>query len=651
MREFANLLSPIKVGTIQLNNRFIIPPMATNLANEDGTINQAMIDYWVTRARGGWGLLMLEFTAIDPLGKIGSCHPCIWSDKFIPGLRKLTEAVHQNGAKIAVQISHTGRQNTEWIRDIPGSRPVSASPIPCPLDKEIPRELPLPEVYELIEKYGDAGRRGRDAGFDIVEVHGAHGYLIAQFMSAYSNKRTDEFGGNFLNRMRFPLAIISNVRRKVGASFPLMFRMSGEERVPGGRTVDESRLVAQMVEKAGIDCIDVSVGVNGSGQYIFAPPAVPAGFLIPIVAEIKKAVSVPVVGVGRINNPYMAEDAIKSGKFDLVSIGRPSFADPELPNKVAAGQMDEICPCIYCSQGCLRTFPYPNKPPPKIGTTCLLNPFCGREGELQIKPASQRKKVTIVGGGPGGLEAAWIAAARGHQVTLLEKKPSLGGQFRIAAIPPFKQDIASAINYYIHMGKKYGVNFKLDTEADAKEILADKPDVVIIASGGEPLVPSIPGIDGPRVVNAWDVLEGKKPAGQRVLIAGGGMVGCEVADFLGEHLHNVTLVEMLPEIASDVPRPVKYFLMQRLKDYCVQVHTGATVVKFLEDGAIIKENGGKATLDGFDTIVLALGTKPVNNLQKPLGKKVPELYVIGDALAPRKAIEAIEEGARVALKI
>jgi 2,4-dienoyl-CoA reductase-like NADH-dependent reductase (Old Yellow Enzyme family)/thioredoxin reductase len=650
MREFANLLSPIKVGTIQLNNRFIIPPMATNLA-KDGTVGQEMIDYWVARARGGWGLLMVEFTAVDPLGKIGPGHPCLWSDEFIPGLSKLTEAVHKHGARIAVQISHTGRQNTAQIRGIPGSQPVSASPIPCPVDKEIPHELTTAEVYELIEKYGDAARRGKEAGFDIIEIHGAHGYLIAQFMSAYTNKRTDEFGGSIHNRMRFPIEIIHNVRRKAGASFPLMFRMSVEERVPGGRTVYESRIVAQMVEKAGIDCIDVSLGVNASGMYIFAPPAVPPGFLIPAIAEIKKAVSVPVVGVGRITSPYIAEDAINSGQFDLVSLGRPSFADPELPNKVAAGQLDEISPCIYCSQGCVRTFPYPNKPLPTVGTTCLVNPFCGREGELIIKPAGKAKKVTVIGGGPGGLEAAWVAAACGHKVTLYEKKAALGGQFRMAAIPPFKQDIARAIKYYIHMGNKYGVTYKLGTEATAKQVLADKPEVVILATGGEPAVPSIPGIDGPRVVSAWDILEGKQAAGEKVLIVGGGMVGSEMADYLGEHMHPVTVVEMLPEIAADVPRPVKFFLMQRLKEYNVQVHTGATVVKFLEDGAVIKENGRRTTLDGFDTIVLAMGTKSVNNLQGQLENKVPEFYIIGDAQAPRKAIEAIEEGARVALKI
>ena len=651
MQQFQILFSPITLGSLELTNRFVVPPMASNLAHEDGTVSQALIDYWVARAKGGWGLLIVEFTAIDPLGKVGPCHPCLWSNKFIVGLKKLTDAVHKYGAKIAIQLSHTGRQTTKKILGIPGAQPVSASPIPCPLDREMPRELSSGEVYELIEKFGDAAVWARDAGFDAVEIHGAHGYLLAQFMSTYSNKRIDEFGGSLHNRMRFPIQVIHNIRRKIGPSFPVMFRMSGEEKVPGGRTLDESRVIARMIEEAGIDAIDVSVGVSGSSQYIIAPSVLPPGFLLSSSQEIKKSVSVPVIAVGRINHPLLAEDAIETGKADLIAWGRPSLADPELPNKVAAGKLDDICPCIACLQGCTRSFPLPFKPLSKLGVTCLVNPFCGREGEMQIKPAIKRKKIIIVGGGPAGLEAAWIAAARGHAVTVYEKNSALGGQYRIAAIPPFKQDIARALSYYIHMGKKHGVYFKMGTEATARQIIAQKPDAVIIATGSEPIIPDIRGIKGNRLATALDILEGKKQPGNRVLIVGGGMVGCEVADFLGEHLHRVTLIEMLSEIAMDVPLAAGYFLRRRLKEYGVQIETKTSVIEFLEDGALVNMGGKESRLEGFDTIVLALGTQSVNSLRGQLEKKISELYVIGDALAPRLAINAIEEGARVALEI
>jgi NADPH-dependent 2,4-dienoyl-CoA reductase/sulfur reductase-like enzyme len=270
---------------------------------------------------------------------------------------------------------------------------------------------------------------------------------------------------------------------------------------------------------------------------------------------------------------------------------------------------------------------------------------------MQIKPAIKRKKVIIIGGGPGGLEAAWVASARGHQVILYEKNSTLGGQFRIAAIPPFKQDISKAIAYYIHMCKKHGVSFKLGTNATVEQIVTDHPDVVILATGGEAIIPDICGIDGPRMATAWDILEGKKQAGNKVLVVGGGMVGCEVSDFLGEHLHRVTMVEMLPEIASDVPLPIRYFLLRRLMEYGVQIETETSMVEFVNDGAIVSKNGKTTQLSGFDTIVLAMGTKSVDDLKGQLEKKIPELYIIGDALAPRKAIEAIEEGARIALQI
>jgi 2,4-dienoyl-CoA reductase-like NADH-dependent reductase (Old Yellow Enzyme family)/thioredoxin reductase len=645
MRQFPKLFSPIRLGSMEVSNRFVVPPMATNLANEDGTVSQRLIDYWVARAKGGWGLLFVEITAMDPLGKSIPYQLALWDDKFIAGFTKLTDAVHRHGTKIVVQLHHCGRQTLKETRG--GAQAVAPSPIPDPVFKEVPRELSTEEVYDLIEKFGDAAVRAREAGFDAVEVHGAHGYLLAEFMSEYSNKRIDEFGGNFENRMRFPVEVIKNIRRKVSSWFPITFRLSAEELSPGGRTLNESRIVARVVEEAGADVINVSVGLNASSAYVIAPAALPPGYLLSAAAEVKKVVSVPVIATGRINDPLLAEDAIETGKADLIAWGRASIADPELPNKVAAGKFDEVCPCILDFLGCMK-WPFN---PLKLQISCTVNPFCGREGEMKIKPAAKRKKVVVVGGGPGGLEAAWVAAARGHQVTLYEKERVLGGQFRVAAIPPFKQDIAKAIAYYIRMGKKYGVRFNLGIEATATQILAEKPDAVVLATGGEPLVPDIKGVNGERVVTALEVIQGKKQAGDKVLIVGGGMVGCETADLLGEHSHVVTIVEMLPEIGTDIHPSVMYFLHKRLTEYGVQIETGATMKEFLEDGVIAERDGQKIHLVGFDTIVLAVGVKSVNTLKEKLEGKTSELYVIGDALVPRRALEAIEEGARVAVKL
>ncbi len=644
MKKFEKLFEPIKIGTMEVKNRFVVPPMGTNFANPDGSVSQQLIDYLVSRAKGGYGLIIVEVTAIDPLGKAIPLQPGIWDDKFIPGWKKLVDEVHKYGAKIAVQLHHAGRQTT---REVIGAQPVAPSPIPCPVDREMPRELTTEEVYELIEKFGDAARRARDAGFDAVEVHGAHGYLIAQFMSAYSNKRIDEFGGDFKGRMKFPVEIVKNIRRKVGNGYPVIFRFSGDERVPGGRTIDESRMVARVMEHVGVDALHVSTGVYGSLPWLIAPSAVAPGYNIYAAEEIKKVVNTPVIAVGRINDPLLAEDIIESGKADMVSLGRESIADPEIPNKVAAGRIEEISPCIGCMQACVGYLFDPNH----LKISCLVNPFTGRETELNIEKAEKPKKVMVVGGGPGGLEAAWVAAKRGHKVTLCEKENTLGGQYRIGAIPPAKQDIMKALRYYITMGKKYGVDYKLGVEVTEELIAKEKPDVVILATGGVPLIPNIKGIDNPKFVKAVDVLEGKKEVGTNVLIVGGGMVGVETADFLGEHGHKVTIVEMLPEIAKDEQDAVKYFLMQRLNSYGVKAVTSATVKEFLDDGVVYEKDGKEEKLTGFDSIVIALGAKAYNPLEEKIKGKVPEVYVIGDAVKARKALEAIEEGARVAVKI
>lgn len=643
--NFPVLMSPIKIGMMEVKNRFVIPPMGTKFGNLDSTVSQQLIDYWSLRAQGGYGLLILEVAAIDPLGKAIPGQLGLWDDKFIPGLKQLVDEVHKYGdVKMAVQLHHAGRQTMSAVI---GAQPVAPSPIPCPVDKEMPRELTTEEVYDLIEKFGDAAKRAKEIGFDAVEVHGAHGYLVAQFMSAYSNKRSDEFGGDFMSRMKFPVEIVRNIRRKVGNGLPILFRLSGDEDMPEARTITESRMVARVLESVGVDAIHVSRCVYGSVPGAIAPAAIPAGFNVYAAEEIKKSVSIPVIAVGRINDPLLAEDILETGKADLVALGRESLTDPELPNKVAAGQLEEIAPCIGCMQACAGYLFDPTKP----HISCLVNPFTGREGELKVEKTDNPKKVMVIGGGPGGLEAAWISAKRGHNVTLYEKERKLGGQYRIGAIPPTKQEIIKALKYYETMGKKYGVVYKLGTEATEETVAAENPDVVILATGGVPLIPNIKGIDNPKFVKAVDLLDGKKEVGQNVLVVGGGMVGSETADYLGEHFHNVTIIEMLPEIAIDEQDDVKYYLLERLKKWGVKAITNATVKEFLDDGVVYEKDGKDEKIAGFDSIVLAMGAKAYNPLEEKIKGKVPEVYTIGDAVKARKALEAIEEAARIAVKI
>jgi len=644
--KYKALFSPIKIGQMELRNRLVVPAMGTNQCNPDGTIRQGFIDYWAARAKGGWGLCMVEVTAVDPLGKASMQVPVLYDDKFIPGFKALIDEVHKHGAKIGIQLHHAGRETVSAY--IGGEQVVAPSPIPCPVCRETPRELTTEEVYELIEKFGDAALRARKAGADCVELHGAHGYLVAAFMSPYSNKRVDEFGGSFENRMRFPVEIIKNIKRKAGNDFPIIMRISADELVTGGRRVDESRMIARTMEEAGVDCLHISVGVYATNPYIVPPAAISPGWILSYAEEVKRSVSIPVIGVSRISDPRMAEDAILTGKVDLIAMGRQSIADPEYPNKVAADKEDEIAPCIACCQGCIGQV----LDPEKLRITCLVNPFVTIEGEAKILPAEEPKKVVIVGAGPAGLEAAWIAAKRGHDVTVFEKEKGdkIGGNFRVAAFPPAKQEITKALRYYKVMGDKYGVQYKFETEATAEMILDEKPDEVIIATGSKPLIPDIPGVDQPHVVTANEILLGEKQFGNKVLIIGGGMVGCETADFLGEYGVDITIVEMLPQIAQDVVFTVNYFLQKRLKEHGVKIHVNTEVKEIRKDAVIAERDGKEIELGPFDTIILATGFTSVNDLEPQLKDKV-KVHVIGDAKEPRKALEAIFEASQLAIKI
>lgn len=637
------LFESIKIGGMEVKNRFAVPAMDTKYIHFDGFVTQQFVEYWAKRAEGGFGLLITECTGVDQKG-IAAHVLQIWDDKYIPGLQEVTARVHEYGAKIVPQLYHAGRQTRPDC--IGGELPGAATAIPCSMKRSQPRELTVEEIYAIIERFGDAAVRAKKAGFDGVEIHGGHGYLVSEFISTYYNKRYDEFGGSFEARMNFPVKIIQNIKEKCGKDFPVIFRLSAEELCPGGRTIEETKMVCKELEAAGADAIDVSVANYWSFEYNVAAASCEPGWNLKNAEAIKKVVNIPVIGVSRINDPALCVNALEEGKADMVGLGRASIADPFFPTKVKEGRTEEISPCCACNEGCVGHI---FDPDPEKYVTCAINPFTGREGELIINPAEEKKNVVVVGAGPAGLEAAWIAAMRGHSVTVYEKESRIGGQYRVAAVPPFKYGIAGHIKFLAAMNKKYGVEIKMNTPFTID--MAKEDDVVILATGATPALPPIKNLENINYVQAIDLLDGKMVPGQNVLVIGGGLVGAETADFLGENGRDVTIMDMLPGIAMKMQLGTRKVLMARYEQYGVKQITNAMGLEIFEDGIVYKQNDEVKELRGFDTIVVASGSKAYNPFEEELRNKVKELYVIGDANKVGLAIDATEAAARLAIEI
>jgi 2,4-dienoyl-CoA reductase-like NADH-dependent reductase (Old Yellow Enzyme family)/thioredoxin reductase len=600
------------------------------------------------RAKGGAGLIIAEPTAVDTeTGKALFSCPNLDEDKYIPGFGELAEAVHAYGAKIATQLWHMGRQ--VWkTGPLKGRQPVSASDTyfeaSFPPGAVHARALTIKEIETLIEKFAVAAWRAKVAGLDAIEFHGTNGYLIAQFFSPYTNKRTDRYGGDINGRARFGVEIVERTRELVGPGFPIIFRISADEFIEGGLKQEEARIIAKKLESAGVDAISLSVGLAETYHWVMPPMAVSRGCFVHLSERMKKAVNVPVICAGRINDPVLAERILQEGKADLIAMGRALIADPELPNKAAEGRLDDIRVCIADNECVKRTrLDFPLR--------CTLNPAVGKEREFKITPAEKPKHVLVVGGGPAGMEAARVAAMRGHKVTLYEKEDRLGGQLLLAALPPHKEEIKNVFEYLIRQIEKLGVKIELGKEVTPELVEKLKPDVVILATGAKPLIPNIPGVKRKNVYTSWEVLKGEVEVGDKVVIIGGGQVGCETADFLSDKRCDVIIVEMQTEIAADMDPWGRVFLLERLKEKKVNVMTNTKVFEITHDGVdTIDKNLNRCVLKA-DTIILAVGSMPNVELSKTLKGKVPQLYSIGDCVEPRKCFEAIHDASRVAHEI
>jgi len=617
---------------------------------KEGEVTDRLKDFYRARAQGGAAFigLSLSLTRLEQ-GPFAA----IYDDRFIPGLKGIVKIVHEEGAKIFAQfgagyywsfddgpVELVGPSGISLLK-----RPGTPFRLGGPLDqkKAVERPLTSGEIRKIVESYGEAARRAQEAGFDAIELLASTGYMISRFISPLTNKRTDQYGGPLENRLRFLLEIIEEIKRRVGSDYPLMCRISGAQLIEGGYTLEDNKSIARLLEKAGICAIDVIGGGWHEASIPSLTSSVMPGANVYMAEEIKRVVSIPVVVNGRITDPLLAEEIISQGKADMVSLARALLADPELPKKAKEGRVEEIRPCICCCR-CFETV--------DTGVICSANPMVGREGQYRLEPASSPKKVVVIGGGPAGMEAATVAAKRGHKVTLYEKEKRLGGQLLPASIPPYKKEIVKFRDFLDQQTVSSRVELKLGQELTLDSLREIEADVLIIATGASPSIPPIPGIEADHVFTAIEVLteDGDKELGEQVIIIGGGMVGCETAEYLAHKGKKITILEMLDRLASDIPRAVRWELLQRLRSHRIGMETGVRVTRIEEGGVVVWQDGTERFIRA-DSVVLAAGMEPKREWSSPVEGEGKRVFVIGDQYKPQKIAEAIEGGLRVALEI
>jgi 2,4-dienoyl-CoA reductase-like NADH-dependent reductase (Old Yellow Enzyme family)/thioredoxin reductase len=635
--SLAALFTPGSIGSVSIRNRIVMPPMATNYATWTGAVTERLIAYHVERARGGVGLITLEFSYVHPTGKLTPNGLGIHEDGLIPGLRRLTRAVQAEGARVSMQIAHGGRRCRSLVT---GSQPLAPSPFPH-VGGEVPRELSLAEIERVIAWFGQAARRVRAAGFDAITLHLANGYLLQSFISPYANRRTDQYGGGLEGRMRLPLEVLAAVRREAGPAFPIICRLCVDEFVEGGLTPAEGQRAAQLLEAAGADAIDTAAGLPETLYVIGPPMAMPRGFLAGHAKAVKAAVRIPVFAVGRINTPALAARLLEDGSADFISMGRALLADPHLPAKAQAGRTDDIAPCIACNEGCNQRFYH------QLDVSCVVNPRVGREPLFPAVPAPRPRTVLVVGGGPAGMMAALTAAERGHRVTLCEREAQLGGQLRMGDVPPHKEEIRTLREYLIAQVAKAGIDTRLRTPATPALIAASGAEVVIVATGAKPVQLALPVVDS-RLVSAWDVFTGTASTGAKVVVIGGGEVGCELAEYLAGQGKEVVILELLPELAATMEPRGRTLLVQRLRQLAVAVLLQSRAVEVRGSTVTYEQGGLRHRIEGVETVVTAVGSTANSGLREALGATATTMQCIGDCVTPRRILEAMREGFEVA---
>ena len=643
--KYPNLLQPLRLGSITLKNRLVMAQMTMNYATEEGFATERLVRHYLERARGGVGLIFVEGTFFTAEGRGYRNQLGLTSDRHAEKLQKLTDAVHglKNGVKIFLQIHHAGARASSKVT---GLQPVAPSALPPYPGAEIPHALTREEIKGLVQAHVDAAARAKEARFDGVDIHCAHGYLVPGFLSPLSNVRTDEYGGDLSGRTRFLMEIIGGIKKLLGRDFPLTIKVSGDEYIEGGLDTEKMIEIALLGQEAGLDGITCSAGTVG-GKKIedlsqahkvlrTMPMMTDHGCLVPIAARMKKALKIPVITVGRINHPALAEEVVAQGKADLVAMGRALLADPFLPVKAFEEREEEIRPCMGCNEGCYKRILQQQE------IRCSVNPRVGREGEVSSGQADRSKKVFILGGGPAGLEAANAAHERGHQVVLMEKEKELGGQLRLASIPPGRKEIEGFREFLLKRLRRTGVKVITGKTSISSYLKRNRPDVLIVAAGSKPKTFDIPGLEESRTLTAWDVLYGKrvKPP---CLVLGAGLVGCETADFIAQQGKDVFLVEVLPEMGAGSDGDTKAYFNLRFQQHGVKVYTSTELHRVEGKTAILRHGKDEMRIE-IGTVVFAVGAVPEGGGSEEYASSVPVVIRVGDCVRPRNILESVREG-------
>ena len=641
---FPTLFSPCKIGNVTIKNRICKAPQTTGLSHMDGSVSSRLVRCYEDLARGEVGMIIVEYAFVDrKYSKSASNQLGICDDEYIVGLGWLADTIKNLGSVPCIQIEHCGRQR------FLGPPMKSASPNPWPLMYErygraaIPEELTIDEIHQLVEDFGRAALRAKTAGFQVVEIHGAHGYLITNFLSPFTNQRRDWYGGSRENRFRFLEQVFTRCKEYVGEDFPIIVRLSGTDYEPGGMTIDDTIYYAQRLEQLGCAAIDVSGGDHHQMIHQVTPMQLDRGHNVWAAEAIKKVVKIPVFATGSITQPDFAEEILASGKADFISMGRPLLADPYWAKKAQEGHPEDISPCIRCNEGCLDRGNHLGK-----SINCTMNPTLGFEDALAIRPADKVRKVAVVGGGPAGLKAADTAALRGHEVTLFEKR-ALGGWLHEASYPDFKADIRDALRYLVTQVNKHGVTV-VEKEATAADLAGF--DAVIVATGATPAGLPVPGADRPNVTLAVDALKegGVRPTGQ-VVVVGGGLIGVETAVLFSRQPDTqVTILEMLPQIMNGCSDCDKIVYGGWIQENGVQVFTSSKVVSIGEEGVTFEQRSRRGTVPA-DHVFLATGMKPNQALYEELLAQGVMVYNVGDSQAPGKIYDAVHSGYKAGLKV